>query len=192
VERYGGIAGIELAEQVFEADSDAVLGIIELLDPKQDADTRWRVALRGMHQLMVDLGLDSIQRIRLMEQCRARFGVEHHVNVEFEKQLGAKFRTVRASLQELLVTPVGAGHPLDPAFALLKARSERLRPIVRALEISEREGRLSISMAELTASFLHMHANRLLRSEQRAQELVLYDFLLRLYESEAARKRKGQ
>ena len=34
-----------------------------------------------------------------------------------------------------------------------------------------------------------MHANRLLRSEQRAQELVLYDFLARLYDSEVARAR---
>ncbi len=32
-----------------------------------------------------------------------------------------------------------------------------------------------------------MHANRLLRAEQRAHELVLYDFLARLYDSEAAR-----
>jgi hypothetical protein len=37
-----------------------------------------------------------------------------------------------------------------------------------------------------------MHANRMLRSTQRAQELVLYDFLDRLYESRAARIRKGR
>jgi hypothetical protein len=34
-----------------------------------------------------------------------------------------------------------------------------------------------------------MHANRLLRSGQRAQELVLYEFLARLCESQAARGR---
>jgi hypothetical protein len=34
-----------------------------------------------------------------------------------------------------------------------------------------------------------MHANRVLRSEQRTQELVLCDFLARLYESEVARSR---
>ncbi len=36
---------------------------------------------------------------------------------------------------------------------------------------------------------LHMHANRLLRSALREQELVLYDFLLRLYGSQVARVR---
>ena len=47
--------------------------------------------------------------------------------------------------------------------------------------------RLSVPLAELAVSYLHMHANRLLRSAHRAQELVLYDFLGRLYESQAAR-----
>jgi hypothetical protein len=36
-----------------------------------------------------------------------------------------------------------------------------------------------------------MHANRLLRSAQRAQELVLYDFLDRLYEGQAARAKQA-
>jgi hypothetical protein len=43
---------------------------------------------------------------------------------------------------------------------------------------------------ELAASYLHMHANRLLRSAARAQELVLYDWLYRMYEAQAARLRQ--
>jgi lantibiotic biosynthesis protein len=36
-------------------------------------------------------------------------------------------------------------------------------------------------------SVAHMHVNRMLRSAQRAQELVLYEFLDRIYCSAAAR-----
>jgi len=36
-----------------------------------------------------------------------------------------------------------------------------------------------------------MHVNRIIRSAQRAHEMVLYDFLYLLYESKAARERKG-
>jgi len=43
-------------------------------------------------------------------------------------------------------------------------------------------------LAELAMSFAHMHVNRLLRSAQRAQELVLYEMLDRLYASRAARE----
>jgi hypothetical protein len=43
----------------------------------------------------------------------------------------------------------------------------------------ERKENLSLS----AASYLHLHANRLLRSAHHAQEVILYDFLARLYES---------
>jgi thiopeptide-type bacteriocin biosynthesis protein len=87
--------------------------------------------------------------------------------------------------------PIGpAKHPLSPGFELYAERSERIAPIARALATREADGRLQTSIVDLAPSFLHMHANRLLRSEQRSQELVLYDFLLRLYESDAARSRK--
>jgi hypothetical protein len=37
-------------------------------------------------------------------------------------------------------------------------------------------------------SVAHMHVNRVLRSAQRAQELVLYEMLDRVYSSRAARR----
>jgi hypothetical protein len=53
----------------------------------------------------------------------------------------------------------------------------------------ERAGRLSLPVVELAPSYLHMHANRMLRSAQRMHELVLYDFLYRCCESRASRQR---
>jgi hypothetical protein len=66
-----------------------------------------------------------------------------------------------------------------------------LVPIVDELRSCARAGRLTVPLPELAVSYLHMHANRLLRSAHRAQELVLYDFLARLYESRAARAPRG-
>jgi len=42
---------------------------------------------------------------------------------------------------------------------------------------------------DLAGSLAHMHANRLLRDAARAQELVIYDFLARLYQGARARRR---
>lgn len=53
-------------------------------------------------------------------------------------------------------------------------------------------GRLRYAEARLdgrSRSYLHMHANRVLRSAARAQELVLHDLLERLYASRLARAR---
>jgi hypothetical protein len=70
---------------------------------------------------------------------------------------------------------------------VLRRRSERLAPVMAELRACARSGQLSVPLAGLAASYLHMHANRLLRSAQRAQELVLCDFLWRLCQSQAAR-----
>ncbi len=143
-----------------------------------------------MHLLLLDLGLDLPRRTAVLRQARAGFGAEHRADVHTEKQLGRKFRAERRALEELLATRTGADHPLAPGFEVLAHRSERIRPIASELTTRQQQGRLSAPLEELASSLLHMHANRILRAEQRMQELVLYDFLLRLYESEGARARR--
>jgi thiopeptide-type bacteriocin biosynthesis protein len=190
IERYGGDDGIELAEQIFEADSEATLSIVELLDAEEGADARWRLALRGCHLLLVDLGFDLAMRTEILRRVRASFGAEHRVDKPFEGKLGARYRPERTALEALLAAPADADHPLSPGFEVLATRSERLRGVAKELGDREREGRLVVPMHEIAASLVHMHCNRLLRASQRTQELVLYDWLLRLYESEAARARR--
>ncbi len=184
VERYGGPEGIELAEKLFHADSDAVVGILELLSGDEGADARWRLALRGMDMLLEDLGLAPDARLGVVKQMRESYGQEFRVDGSFERQLGAKYRKERRELESL-------PSELAPGLAILNERSSRIAPIASALKELEAEGRLTVPIAVLASSYLHMHANRFLRSAARAHELVFYDFLTRTYESRLARSRKG-
>jgi lantibiotic biosynthesis protein len=43
-------------------------------------------------------------------------------------------------------------------------------------------------MTDIAMSYAHMHVNRLLRSAQRAQELVLYELLDRAYSAQVGRR----
>jgi hypothetical protein len=45
-----------------------------------------------------------------------------------------------------------------------------------------------VGLTDVAMSYAHMHVNRLLRSAQRAQELVVYELLDRVYSSRAARR----
>jgi thiopeptide-type bacteriocin biosynthesis protein len=189
IERYGGHAGMELVEEVFSADSDAALAIVERLEPGEGNDARWRLALRGIHLLLVDFGLDLPTRARTMRAMREGYASEHNADTALDAALGARFRAERPALEALLAAKVGADHPLDPGFVVLEARSPKLAALGEALRAREKDGALTSSLADLARSFVHMHANRVLRSEQRTQELVLCDFLARLYESEVARSR---
>ncbi len=191
VERYGGDAGIELAEKVFQADSDAALAILGGLDADGGSDARWRLVLRGMHLLLTDLGLDLDARHRAVSALRDSFAAEHATGASFDKQLGAKFRAERASLEASLTVGTGVDHPLDAGFAMLDARSAALAETVTELRERAKTGRLSVTRIELAQSFVHLHANRVLRAEHRAHELVLFDFLARIYQSERARGKGG-
>src|SRR5262249_6988216 len=66
IERYGGDAGIEICEQIFWRDSEAILKIVELLDGDAGADARWRLTLRGMDTLLDALGLPLDARVQVI------------------------------------------------------------------------------------------------------------------------------
>jgi len=73
---------------------------------------------------------------------------------------------------------------------VLHQRSAVIIPAARALRAAADAGQLCVDVPELAMSLAHMHVNRMLRSAQRAQELVLYEMLGRAYSSQAARRRR--
>jgi thiopeptide-type bacteriocin biosynthesis protein len=183
--RYGGDEGIELSEEVFRHDSDAVLGIIRTLSGDEGLDARWRLTLYGIDRLLDDFGFD-IERKRVWARaCRDGFAQEFDIRGPAKRALGERYRAERKALEELLELEEGTDNPLAPGVELLRERSRRLGPVVERL--LEREQRLSVSLDGLLRSYAHMHANRLLRGAHRAQELVLYELLHRVYASRLAK-----
>jgi len=183
VERYGGRHGIELAEQIFAADSDAVLAILSACEGDAGAEAMWRLAVRGCDQLMDDLGLTLEDKLVTMTRARDAFGAEHGIDTAFQKRLGDKFRKHGKELASLLAAPADADHPFAPALGAFAARSLRVRPLATEL----RARHLDQPIEALAHSYLHMHVNRMIRSSQRAHELVLYDLLRRHYDGQVAR-----
>lgn len=190
VERYGGPDGIELAERIFEADSAAALAILALCGGGADGDARWRLALRGMHLLLDDLGFDHAAAGAVVERMRGSFAREHHVDAAARGRIGVRYRVERSAVEALVTLPVGANHELDPAFAVLAERSRRIAPLARELAARARTGSLTAPLSEIASSLLHMHVNRMLRSDHREHETVLHDFLARAYQTSLARARR--
>jgi thiopeptide-type bacteriocin biosynthesis protein len=188
VERYGGDRGIELAEHVFAADSEAVLTIVGGLSGDAGLDLRWRLAMCGIDLLFEDLGLALEEKRSVSRRARDGFGREFGIDGHFRGQASRRYRAERAGLEALL----DPGHDPPPLLAAgldaLRRRSLQLVPVAAELRQLELAGRLSATMSAIAMSYAHMHANRLLRSAARAQELVLYEFLDRAYGSRAGRQ----
>lgn len=191
IERYGGERGIELAEQIFWRDSEAVLGIVELLDGDAGADARWRLTLRGIESLFVALGLDPAVRAKISADAKENLGREHRATTPFWTRIGERFTRERASLEQLFVPDPerDAAHDLAPGFALLAARDAALADVAAELRARDEAGELVPRVEGFAWSLAHMHANRLIHASHRAHELVLYDFLRRLHAAQKARAR---
>jgi lantibiotic biosynthesis protein len=188
VERYGGDRGIELAEEVFAADSEAVLSIMAPLSGDAGLDLRWRLAMCGIDLLFEDLGFSLEEKRSAVQRLRNGFGREFGIDGNFRGWVGQRYRAERARLEALL----DPGHDPPPALAggldALRRRSFRLRPVAAELRQLDEAGRLSATISDIAMAYAHMHANRLLRSAQRAHELVLYELLGRAYSSQAGRR----
>ena len=192
IERYGGPVGIELAERLFCADSACAIDILGMLSGDAGNDARWRLALRSTDQLFDDLSFDLPQRLAIMRRIRDAFAQEHRVDasVGFQRGLGDKYRRERTALETLLDRAHDAESDLSPGLERIAARSAANAPIAADLHAAEKAGQLTMPISDLLPSYIHMLVNRLIRSAQRAHEVVLYDLLVRLYESRVARSKK--
>ncbi|HEU4404173.1 MAG TPA: lantibiotic dehydratase [Polyangiaceae bacterium] len=184
VERYGGDLGVALAERFFHLDSEATLELVEggSLD---DSAGRWRAALVGVDRLFGDLGLDVGARLRLVtrlsDACRGELGLTEAA----ARRLDARFRAERPGLGALYA---GEGGALHAAFT---ERSRRSVGLMRGLEKASREGALHVSLEAFAATLAHLHVGRLVSGALRPVELIVYDFLRRLYRSQIARRGGG-
>lgn len=187
VERYGGDVGVRLAERVFCADSDAALGVLRsVIGDDHGADMRWRLALIGIDRLLTDLGLNLTDKQTTVKTARERFRSSLRVDAALMRRLADRFRSERSSLQALFDPTAESAPGLD----YYEARSVKLRPIAEQFCAGARAGRITQSLTALGDCFMHMHVNRMLAGVTEAQELVLYDFLCRLYDSQAAWQRR--
>ena len=124
VERYGGPAGIALAERLFHADSEAALEIIEMLEPgDQGLDERWRLTLVGVDELLNGFGFDLAVKLATMKRACQSLSRDLQVDVNLKAQIGAKFRKERASLEAIMEQSSRGDHPLSAGFEAFGRRT---------------------------------------------------------------------
>ncbi len=188
IERYGGLEGLIAAEDIFFADSEAVLDILAELAGDEGLDIRWRIGLISIDCLLTDCGLDDLTKRDTMQRWRDNFQSEFKVSTAGKKQLSEKFRAERQKLESLFSDPSDLSGEWQFVKQSLMRRAARVREPMVKLRALSAEGKLGTDLLDLAGSFSHMHINRLIRSAQRAHELVLYDFLFQIYDGRIAKK----
>ncbi|MFP5417170.1 MAG: thiopeptide-type bacteriocin biosynthesis protein, partial [Actinomycetes bacterium] len=165
VDRYGGLVGLDLCENVFHADSAAVRRLLGL-HGLQLTD----LAVASTASLLAGLGLDAAQRITFYEAQTAL--VE---DPQVGRAAGDDYRARKNTLRTLL-GPTPPPGPLSDALAALRAS---VAPWGDALREAEAAGRLDGSVTDLWPSLAHMHHNRLVGPGGSPNEAHLMHLLLR-------------
>ncbi len=182
VERYGGPDGMEIAEEIFNADSDAVVSLLSQISGDEGADLRWKLALMGADELLNDFSFGPEAKRSIVRSARDGLSSEFQITAQHRKRIGEKFTKHRDELRSLLDDP--ASWVADT----LEQRSTQIFPRAVKLAGLEKHRHLSRPREEIVASLVHMHINRMLRSAHRAQEMLIYHLLDRLYMAESARQ----
>lgn len=191
VERYGGPEGLEVAEEIFFRDSEAVVEIFRKSSGDRGPEARWRMALLGADRLLSDCGLNLEARRSITKFLRDSLQREFQASPYIGRELGQKFRAEKPHLEALLGYVPGPSAELALAGPLFEARSETLAPAIAKLRHLTNAGTLHGTISDLACSYVHMHINRLAAPPARTQEFVLYDFLNKLYEGRIARMKQA-
>lgn len=186
IERYGGLQGSLLAEELFHADSEALLSILEALPGDEGSNTRWLLSLRAIDILLTHFGFDLEGKRAAMKEICQVFSYEFEANLQLKHQLGHKYRRERKRIENILNPANDEASNVRLGLVVLEHYSSRLAPVIARLKAFAETGQLHWPIKKLLPHFTHMHANRFFRSAQRAQEFIVYDFLRRFYESRLA------
>jgi thiopeptide-type bacteriocin biosynthesis protein len=187
--RYGGANNQERAEQIFMADSEAAMKILAHHPGDEGIRGRWPLALASMDEYLASAGLSLGARLTMAQARLSGFSREFGLQGNpTSHQLGVRFRQERRLLETLFCPGQPPEGHLALGLAALAERSRRISPWLRSMGALEESGKLTTTLEDLLGSMIHMSVNRLLMSSQRAQEMILYDFLVRIYASRLARE----
>ena len=193
VERYGGPESMNIVESLFSADSTLIAKVSQQVSEFGE-DIRWRVAL-----LMTDILLDLFdykdkEKLNLISQLRSGFGSEFNETSVLRKQLGNRYREVESVLKSDFIQLYSKNENEQTEsqkiiFALIAMWREQAEPYVQAICKMYQDGNnVNCSKDTLLSSLLHMHNNRMFKAYGRELELVMHDFLRRVYFSKGKAK----
>jgi thiopeptide-type bacteriocin biosynthesis protein len=131
--------------------------------------------------LLSDCGLNLPGRRTAVERLKSFYGREAAGSLELDRHMGQKFRAYRTTLESLLNNAASEERFHVFARGIVSRRTARIQEPAQRLKALADSGKLCSDLESLAGSFSHMHVNRLIRSAQNAHEVVIYDFLRRLY-----------
>lgn len=155
--RYGGAEGTDISEEIFWADSRAVMRLLAHETDVSDSGDLTELIAVTTDDLLAGLNVDVDDRLRWYGRQTETFEDEAG-----GRRAGKDYRTRQKRLRALLGPPDGPALLGEDVAEILKQRRETLTRAAGKLAALEADGRLTTSHDALWGSYVHLHCNRLL------------------------------
>ncbi|WP_143307139.1 lantibiotic dehydratase [Chitinophaga vietnamensis] len=186
IERYGADTML-FSESVFHYDSESVISFLDLLDGEEGEQYRWLLAARGIDMLLRDFGYDLPAKSKLLQLLQKNFFEEFGGGKPLHNQLNDKYRAEMRRIASIMDPSQDEANGIEEAIALFTIRSQRIQSAIDA-----HSGNKLLLRNDLLSSYIHMFLNRMIVSNQRKHELVIYHFLQKYYDSQLAIAKKAK
>jgi thiopeptide-type bacteriocin biosynthesis protein len=174
LKRYGKNA-IEAAETFFYYDSEQVLKCIE--STKINDEERFYQVYKEIEQNIKLFEFSQEKVLVFLRKNELAFKREFQIDSQSKKILGKKYREFRKRVTHCELKEN------------LSSKELKKNDAACYLKIYQQLNQ-EIDLERILASLIHMTINRSFRSDQRLQEMVIYDFLFKHYTSTYARIKK--
>lgn len=182
IDRYG-FDKIPLSEDLFFFDSVTVIKLIEkILNNPRAEEIRWWIAIKGTDILLDEWSPSLKEKKILLKNLNAGLMSEFKIenNKRIKKKINSKYRNERKLLASILEEDENF-QEVSPIFSY---RSKRSRKIIHNI-LNSLDAENEHSKFKLIGSHLHMYLNRLFINHSRAQEMIVYDFLYKFYNTKS-------
>lgn len=174
--RYS-IAGMEPTERLFQIDSEHNIALLQYLRKNMLEEQAWIAALYFVDILLEAFGSTLAQKQDLSLRLKEKFAEEFLVDKSLRLHIDKKYRQYKEDIYQFKQLHTG----------ILNKYRRKIKPVVT--EILALPAFAIEDKSQYLASLVHMQINRCVPAMPRAHELLLYDFLYKMYSSEQARKR---
>lgn len=172
---------IGMSELIFCFDSMMTVQLIEAVRADSD-NVLWLLVLKCIDSYFNLFSFELDQKHKIIKQLYESYQIEFSTTKLVIHQINLKFRKYQKQISELLSIPDYEKygdylHTIDQTMCEISNQCQGIKDLTR------------LQAQNLILSYIHMHINRMIRSNPRIHELVLYGLLEKYYQKQLAQKR---
>ena len=187
LERYGA-KNIAEIEEVFHLDSEACLNFIQKAYDHNINTLRWMYALKSVDTILSDFGYNTVSKILFLNPITNAFVTEFSLKKQDKITIDKAYRDLRDNIENALNLDGQIDEfQLDSLATILSARSQKMIPLVDALKKINTAEQLN----SIIVSIIHMVINRVMNANTRQNEFLIYNHLVKAYNSRKAIEKRA-